>query len=338
MTVLVTGATGLIGGHVVEALRRRSLAARALVRPGEAVGRLEGLGVEIVRGDLADAKSLPAAVAGVERVLHCAARTGPWGPEAEYRAANVSGLSALLEAALAAGARRFVHLSSAIVVGTDPGAVDEDAPLRLEPNPYSATKIEGERLLQRAIRERGAPVAILRPGLVYGPRDAASFGRFAALVEQGKMVLLGSGGNQLPLVYAEDVAAAVVLASESPRAAGRTYFVVNDEPVTQRAYLEELAAALGVAPSFRRVPYALARGLAAGAEWAFRSARLPGPPPLTRFGVRLLGGDTRISIRRAREELGFAPRVGVREGVQRSVAWYRGARRGATGHGNGREP
>jgi nucleoside-diphosphate-sugar epimerase len=326
MTVLVTGATGLIGGHVVDALRRRGVVQRVLVRPGEAVDRLEAAGVEIVRGDLADAPTLGAAVAGVERVLHCAARTGPWGPVAEYRTANVRGLTALLDAALAAGVKRFVHLSSAIVVGTAPGAVDEDAPYRLEPNPYSASKIEGERLLQRAIRERGAPVTILRPGLVYGPHDSASFGRFAALVERGKMVLLGSGENPIPLVYAEDVAEAVILASESPRAAGRTYFVVNDEPVTQRAYLEEIATALGAAPSFRRVPYVLARALAAGAEWAVRAARLDGPPPLTRFGVRLLGGDARISIRRAREELGFEPRVGVCDGVRRSVEWYRGVR------------
>lgn len=325
MTVLVTGATGFIGGHVVDALKRRGVTPRVLARRGEPVDRLAALGVEIVRGDLGDDASLAAAVEGVDRVLHCAARTGPWGPVEEYRTANVRGLAALLDAALAAGVRRFVHLSSAIVVGTGPGAVDEDAPLRPEPNPYSATKIEGERLLQRAIRERGAPVTILRPGLLYGPRDAGSFGRFAELVERGRMVLLGSGDNRIPLVYAEDVAEAVLLASESPRASGRTYFIVNDEPVTQGAYLRELAAALGVAASFRRVPYRLARALAAGAEWATRAAGRSGPPPLTRFGIRLMGGDARISIRRAREELGFSPRVGLREGIRRGVAWYRAA-------------
>jgi nucleoside-diphosphate-sugar epimerase len=325
MTVLVTGATGLIGGHVVDMLKRRGLTPRVLARPDETVDRLATLGVEIVRGDLGDEASLTAAVADVDRVLHCAARTGPWGPPEEYLIANVRGLSALLDAALAAGVRRFVHLSSAIVVGTGPGAVDEDAPLRPEPNPYSASKIEGERLLQRAIRERGAPVTIVRPGLLYGPRDAGSFGRFAELVERGQMVLLGSGENRIPLVYAEDVAEAVLLASESPRAVGRTYFVVNDEPVTQGAYLREIAAAMGVAPSVRRVPYGLARALAAGAEWSTRVARRPGPPPLTRFGIRMMGGDARISIRRAREELGFTPRVGLQEGVRRGVEWYRAA-------------
>ncbi len=328
MTVLVTGASGFIGGHVVDALVRRGVTPRVLARPGEPVDRLVALEVEIVRGDLGDAASLRAAAAGMERVLHCAARTGPWGPADEYRTANVQGLSALLEASLAAGVRRFVHLSSAIVVGTGPGAVDEDAPYRPEPNPYSASKIEGERLLQRAIRERGAPVTILRPGLLYGPRDGGSFGRFAELVEGGRMVLLGSGENRIPLVYVEDVAEAVLLASESPRASGRTYFIVNDEPVTQGGYLREIAAALGVAPSFRRVPYGLAQALAAGAEWAVRASGRAGPPPLTRFGVRLMGGDARVSIRRAREELGFSPRVGLREGVRRGVEWFRAARGG----------
>src|SRR5512143_3135888 len=98
MTVLVTGATGFIGGHVVDALKRRGVTPRVLARPGEPVDRLAALGVEILRGDLGDEASLRAVVAGVDRILHCAARTGPWGPAEEYRIANVRGLSTLLEA------------------------------------------------------------------------------------------------------------------------------------------------------------------------------------------------------------------------------------------------
>ncbi|HZZ83324.1 MAG TPA: NAD-dependent epimerase/dehydratase family protein [Anaeromyxobacteraceae bacterium] len=331
MGVLVTGAAGLVGSHVVDALLRRGERVRALLRPEEPGERLAAAaGVEVVRGDLGDPPSLTAAVAGVERVLHCAARTGPWGPRHEYERVNVAGLRALVDAATAAGVRRLVHVSSAIVQGTDaPRPRDESAPLRLEPNPYSWSKILGERLLEAVIREGRLEVAIVRPGLVFGPRDAGSFGRFASMIEGGKMVVIGSGENHLPLVYVGDVAEAILLAGESPRAAGRTYLVVNDEPVTQREYLGAIAGALGVAPPRRHVPYRLALTLAQVAEGLVRVSRRRGPPPLTRFGVRMLGGENRFVIRRAREELGFEPRVGLAEGVRLGVAWYRESARGA---------
>jgi nucleoside-diphosphate-sugar epimerase len=204
---------------------------------------------------------------------------------------------------------------------------DEDAPFRPEPNPYSRSRIEGERLLRREIRERAAPVTIVRPGLLYGPRDTRSFGRFAALVEAGRMVLIGSGENFVPLSYVVDVAEGIARALEAPAAAGRTYFLTS-APVTQRAYLEAIAAALGVAPRFRRIPYGAARALAAAAEATTRLLHRPGPPLVTRFGIGLLGGDTRLSIARARADLGYEPRIGLEEGVARSVAWYWGRRAG----------
>src|SRR5205823_8931425 len=131
---------------------------------------------------------------GVDRVLHCAARTGPWGPPAAYETANVRGLAALVEGALAAGVRRVVHVSSITVHGNDVrGRADETAPLRVEPNPYSRSKVAGERLLGRMIRDEGAPVTIVRPGWIYGPGDTASFARIAQRVEKGQMITLGSG-------------------------------------------------------------------------------------------------------------------------------------------------
>lgn len=324
MRVLVTGAAGFLGSHLVEVLLERGESVRALVRPGEVVDFPRCGGVEVCRGDLGDRASLEAAVSGVDRVLHCGARTGPWGPQSEYEIANVRGLQTLLQVALAAGVGRFVHVSSVIVLGTDVGSsADEAWPLRAEPNPYSWSKIEGERLLNKAIREQHAPVTIVRPGLVYGPRDVGSFGRFAALIQQGKMVLIGTGDNHLPLIYVRDVAEGIVLASQATQAIGRTYILVNDEPVTQREYLSSIAAELGVQAPGRRIPYGLALSLAVVAEGASRLAGRRRPPPLTRFGVRLLGCENRFAISRARNELGFSPQINVAEGVRRGVAWYR---------------
>jgi nucleoside-diphosphate-sugar epimerase len=324
VTVLVTGATGLLGGHVVDLLVARGERVRALVRPVEDAQRLVELGVDVRRGDMGDRKSLDMATRGVERVLHCAAKTGPWGPEAEYQRVNVWGLRALLEASLAAGVQHFTHVSSITVHGNDiRGSADESAPLRVEPNPYSRTKVAGERLVAEFIRDRSAPITIVRPGWIYGPRDVASFARFAMLIKEGKMPILGSGANHIPLIYVRDVAEGVILASTAPDTIGKAYLLVNDERVTQREYLATIAHELGVPPPARRIPYQIALGLGATSETIGRLTRSKQPPPLMRYGLQLLGGENRFVITRARQELGFTPRTPMAEGVHESVAWYR---------------
>jgi 2-alkyl-3-oxoalkanoate reductase len=323
MTVLVTGATGLLGSHLAELLLARGERPRLLVRPGDGLNGLADANVEVCWGDMGNRAALEAAVIGVDRILHCAARTGPWGPEAEYERTNVRGLEMFVDIAHAAGVRRFVHVSSITVHGNSVGGeADETAPLRVEPNPYSRSKVAGERLLEGMIREQGAPVTIVRPGWIYGPRDTASFGRFAAMIQRGRMIVVGSGRNYVPLVYVRDAAEGILLASEAPGTVGRAYLLVNDEPVTQYDYLSAIAAELGVPPPTRRIPYRLGVMLGTVAEAGARLARRQEPPPVMRYGIQLLGGENRFSIRRARQELGFSPQVNLAEGVRRSTEWY----------------
>jgi nucleoside-diphosphate-sugar epimerase len=334
MTVLLTGAAGFLGSHLTDLCLANGERPRVLVRPGESV-RADA-DVDVHRGDVGDRAVLEAAVRGVDRVLHCAARTGPWGPEAEYERTNVRGVETLVRTALAAGVRRVVHVSSITVHGNDVGgAADESAPLREEPNPYSRSKVAGERLLERMIRDEGAPVTIVRPGWIYGPGDRASFARIARMIEKGQMVMVGAGENHVPLIYARDAARGVLLASEAGEAAGRAYLLVNDEPVTQRDFIGAIAAELGAPTPTRHIPYKLGLMLGAAAENLGRLARRREPPPVMRYGMQMLGGENRFTITRARHELGFAPRVDLAEGVRRTVEWYR-ASYGAAGAVNGR--
>jgi nucleoside-diphosphate-sugar epimerase len=323
MTALVTGATGLLGSHLTDLLLARGERPRVLILPDEVPPWSQGE-VEICRGDLRDRGSLERAVKGVNRVFHCAARTGPWGDPREYTAVNVTGLRTLVQLSAAAGVGRFVHVSSITVHGNDVrGSADENAPYRLEPNPYSRSKVAGERLLAALLREQRIPVAIARPGWIYGPRDRDSFARFATMIARGRMIVVGSGENHLPLIYAGDAAHGLLLAAEAAGPSGRAYLLVNDELVTQREFLAAIAAELGVAAPARGVPYRLALQMGAAAEAAARLARRRSPPPLMRYGLQMLGGENRFVITRARRELGFAPQVGMREGVRRSVEWYR---------------
>jgi nucleoside-diphosphate-sugar epimerase len=324
MTVLVTGAAGFLGAQVTELLLAGGERPRVLIRPGERLTASTEGKVDVHRGDVSDHATLEPALTGVDRVLHCAARCGPWGPAAEYESTNVRALETLVQAALDAGVRRLVHVSSITVHGNDVGGVaDESAPLREEPNPYSRSKLAGERVLERMIRDDGAPVTIVRPGWIYGPRDRASFARVARMIDRGRMVMVGAGANHLPLIYVRDAARGVLLASESPQAVAKTYLLVNDESVTQRDYLTAIAAELGAPPPKRRIPYRLGLVLGSGAESLGRLSHREQAPPVMRYGMQLLGGENRFIITRARRELGFVPQVDLAEGVRRSVEWYR---------------
>jgi nucleoside-diphosphate-sugar epimerase len=324
----VTGAAGLIGSHVAALALQSGNAVRVMARQNEDVAWLAQAGAEVCRGDMGDRASLEMAVRGVDRVLHCAARMGPWGPASEYEVANVRGPAMLVEAAMAAGVHRFVHVSTIDVHGLDVGGpVDETAPYGTETDPYSRSKTAGERLVLDLIRDKGAPVTIVRPGWTYGPRDARSFARFAALVHQRKMVMIGAGNNHLPLIYVTDAARGIVLASDATQAVGKVYLLVSDEPVTQGEYLKTIASELGVPPPTRHVPYRLALALGTASMMAGRLMRMKKEPPLMRFGLQVMAGENRFLIDRARRELGWSPQVTVAEGVRNAVAWYRSTQR-----------
>ena len=323
MTILVTGATGFLGSHVTELLLAHGERPRALARPGDQ-GLLAETDAEVYSADINDRAAVAAALRGVDLVLHCAARTGPWGPESEYERTNVRALENLVRAAMAAGVRRVVHVSSITVHGIDvKGRADENAPLRADPNPYSRSKVAGERLLRRLIEGEGAPVTIVRPGWIYGPRDTASFARLAKMIEKGRMTMIGGGKNHVPLVFVTDVAQGILQAGAAVGAEGRSYLLVNDERVSQGDFLGAVAAELGVQRPTRHIPYRLAIALGGAAETAGRLTRRLQPPPVTRYGIQLLGGENRFIVSRARCELGFAPQVDLAHGVRRSVDWYR---------------
>jgi len=332
--VLVTGAAGFLGGHLVDMLVERGDDVRAMVRPAEDADRLRALpGVEVVYGDMTDADSLRRTLQGVRRVYHTAARTGPWGPEDSYWQTNVQGLASLIHAAMDAGVERIVHTSSITVYGHHlQGIVTEDNPYHAENNPYSRTKIAGEKLIANLVKNDGAPVVVARPGWIYGPRDTASFGRFVALVESGKGFLIGSGRNIVSVVYVRDVAQGLIKAGDAGDAAiGQAYTIVNDQRVTQAEYMNAIADGLGAAHLSLRLPFTPLYLGARAAElaWAAAGRRNAAPPPVTTYGITLLGGNQIFSAGKARSELGYAPQYDLARGVAEGLAWYMAQKQGA---------
>ncbi|HEX9038472.1 MAG TPA: NAD-dependent epimerase/dehydratase family protein [Ktedonobacterales bacterium] len=323
MEVLITGGTGLVGHHLVPALQSRGDRVRALVLSGEDAAWLEARGVHVFRGDITQPETLTEPMRGVDIVFHLAAMQGVWLPISAYRAVNVRGTEHVCRAAMAAGARRVVHVSSWTIYGMAHGRPlsEEEAPAPWN-DPYWITKAEGDSLVRRLMAEEGLQAAIIRPGTIFGVGDRLNFGRVAAKTLAGRGLIIGSGYNALPLVYVTDVVQGLLLAADHDQALGQAFNISNDAFLTQIEFQNAIADDLGVAHPWLRVPYPAAYALAYAAERAVSIMRQK-TPFVTRHGVILYGTDNRHSIERARTELGYSPQVSVREGVRLATEWYR---------------
>jgi len=322
--ILVTGGNGFVGRHVVSALLARGDSVRVLALPAEETSALEECGVAVHRGDIRWPGDLAAPMYGVDGVIHLAAMMDVWRPMEDYHAVNVTGTQNVCRAALAAGVGRLVHMSSSSVYGMAlDRPADESFQLSPFPDPYPVTKAAGDVAVQSMIAEDHLPAVIVRPDQIFGPGDGLHFGRMADRLRAQKGIIVGSGDNALPLVYVSDVVDGLLLALYHERATGRAYNVTNDNPLTQEQFLRAIAGAVGAPPPRLHVPY---RALYAAGYAAERLATHTGSrvrPPLTRLGVAFLGSHNRYAIGRARRELGYEPRVDLRDGVRLTAAWYR---------------
>jgi nucleoside-diphosphate-sugar epimerase len=317
MRYLVTGATGLVGSHVVDHLLERGQAVRALVRQSTAAEALRQRGVEAHRGDLADGADLGAVMAGVDVVVHCAAVVQVAGQPRDVWAVNVEGTERLLAASAAAGLHRFVHLSSVAVYGNPSPPVAEDA-AKKPAGPYGKSKWAAEEALWRYHAERGLPGVALRPCAIYGGQDRHAWPVLWRLARMRVIPLPRGGARLVDLVHVSDVVETVMAAATLPAAAGHAYNVTDGETHSYRDVILAASQITGRRPLIVSIPPpALAVALWIG-------SRLPS---LRRVSAgrglqlaRTLDVDLHYSIEAARRDLGYRPGVGLAEGLRRTLA------------------
>jgi nucleoside-diphosphate-sugar epimerase len=327
--VLVTGGAGFLGGHVVRALRARGTEVVVLARPprdargSAARAALASLGAEIAVGDVLDAASLRRALAGATTVFHLAGRLfAPGIPDADFERVHVEGSRHLLEAcAESSTVRSIVHCSTTGVLGpTGQTPLDEDAAPRPS-NAYERSKAEGEGLARALAGRHGLPLVVARPALVYGPGDVHLLGWFRA-IRRGVYRVVGDGDNLVHPIFVDDCVTGLLLCAETQGApAGRAYNLVGEEAVPIREMARAIAAVVGRPLPRGHLPKWLAHGL--GAVLEALPGVAPARLPLTRSRVAFMTESRAYSGGRARNELGFVPRVGLAQGLERTVAWYR---------------
>jgi nucleoside-diphosphate-sugar epimerase len=322
MKVLITGATGLLGGHLIKELQQRQENIRALVLPVENADNLVQQGIEVVRGDITDASTLAAAVQNVDLVFHLAGMMGVWRPLEDYRLVNVTGSENLYNAAKKAGVCRYVHTSSHTVYGLGYGRfLTENDPLRPDPDPYSLTKAEGDRLMRRLMLNSDVETVILRPGTFFGPGDRLHFGRMAQKMKNNKGIIIGRGSNALPFCYVTDVVQGFLLAAYHQNAPGNVYNITNDQPLTQQEMFNAIADAVGGTRPRLHLPYLPIYFGAIVAERVVATVTRT-KPVVTQLGAMMFGSDNRHSVEKARRELGFEPKVDLREGIKLAAEWF----------------
>lgn len=352
--VLITGATGFIGGRLAEILAERGVPVNALVRSPATAHRLTRLPVALVPGDMLDLDSVRVAVRDCDIVVHCAVdnRAYDAADAAGHRRASKDGTANVLQAALEAGVGRVVHLSSVAVYGYEAhaGAGTEDGEYRYTGDAYCDGKIDAEIVTLDYHRRHGLPVAVLRPTIVYGPFNYWS-SWLASAIRDRQMVLVDGGTGVCNQLYVDNLVDAIILAAQHPNAPGQVFHVADAVPVTWRDFLEGHARVLG--DQWLPLPVvssADVRAVQVDGQVRARVERRPPTPGLTDWRqvlARLAGrwlpaGRGRpaelsevldvpaiflwkvaFSVAKAASVLGYQPRIDFATGMERTAAWMR---------------
>jgi nucleoside-diphosphate-sugar epimerase len=326
--VLVTGGSGFLGRAIAARLVARGDRVRTLARRFSP--DLQPLGVDQQQGDIADLAVVERACAGMDAVIHTAAKAGVWGPYEAYYGPNVRGTQNVIAACRRRQVGLLVHTSSPSVVfnGTGMSGEDESASY---PDQFHAPYPETKALAEQAVRAAAGPhlrTVCLRPHLIWGPGDPHLVPR--VLARARRLRRIGDGTNRVDTIYIDNAAEAHLQAldrlAEEPKISGRVYFISQDEPIPLWELIDRILAAGGKPPVTKSLSPKAAYRMGTFCEWFYRTLCLAGEPPMTRFVAAELATSHWFDISAARRDLGYAPEVSIDEGLRRLAQWLRNGR------------
>ncbi len=331
--IMVTGAAGFIGSHLVRSLIADGIPVRSFVRSGNDISSIRNLGTEIAYGDIKDVESLKEAVKDVDVVYHLAAvsRFDLNVSSEEYNATNVTGTGNVLEACRAAGVRKVIYTSTIEAVG--PSADGKALTEETRPSPrniYGKTKLAGEEIVKKYHADYGMDTIIVRPPMTYGPGDLVLFQRLFKMISRGFYPVVGCGRTLTEFCYVKNQVSGIRLAAEKGKA-GETYFISDERSYTIEEIVRRIAGELGV--SIKIVHLSIPQAYAIGFSLEVLSKifrfypfviRETGRPPFSR---KTVGWTSKSSlfcdISKARREFGYRAPYSLSEGIRETVAWYK---------------
>lgn len=315
--ILITGATGFIGSHLAERLLATGARVTLLTRRADRANAFTGRGAEMILADLSRPDSLAGCCRGMEVVFHCAAWLGrPYTKEEAWRV-NVAGAERLAREALAAGVRRFVHVSSIAVYGpVRAGIITEESPLWRGVELYGDSKIAGEEVVRAAVAG-GLPAVIVRPGMVYGPRSRGWTVRMVQWIDAGRPAMVAGGGGFARPIFIENLIDAMLLCAQRP-VTGEAFTLI-DANIPWREFLGPYGRMLG-----KRV-----RSVSLGTAWLIalsdevRATVVRTPPRVRRTALGYAVSHATMSTEKARRLLGWSPRYSMDEAMRMTERWLK---------------
>ncbi len=328
MKILVTGGTGFLGRHLVEALVE---AGHEVVFQGRntALGtQLSRMGARFQAAELSDAVALEALCRDCEAVIHCAALSQPWGPYRAFHQANFLGTRHLIAACHANHVGRLVHISTPGVYfdGTSRRDIAEHGPLTGKPaNAYVATKLEAEKLVARA-SQQGLATLTLRPRALFGPHDHAILPRLLRVARTRPLPLFHNGDALIDVTYVTNVVDAAIACLTAPSTCfGKVYNITNGEPTRVADLFRRMFGALELPYRTRPANFHRLSQLVGALECLARISPFPWEPPFTRYTLALIALDQTLDISAARRDLSYRPRISLDRGLELCARWWREA-------------
>ena len=313
-TAFITGANGFIGAAVADRCRAAGIEVR-----GVDIGGESKVGIE--QADITEPGAWQRKAEGCDLVVHTAAVVGMYSSPAGYWETNVRATRLVLDAAVAGGAKRFLHLSSIVVYGFDfEGEVDERSPVRPNGVHYVDTKVASEQVVLAAHASGEIPCTIVRPGDVYGPRSRPWTVEPVRLLKSGSLALPAKGRGMHSPVYVDDLVDGILLAAAAPEAEGRIFILTGPEHTTIGEFVRHYCRMLGI-DSPRSVPTPLARSGARVIDALARMRRQRNE--ITPAAIDYFNRRGTYSIARAREVLGYEPRHDLATGMAKTEEWLR---------------
>ena len=321
--VLVTGGGGFLGSAIVTRLVERKYHVRSFSR--NRYPELSSMGIEQIQGDICNKSEIGQALRGVDLVFHTAAKAGIWGDYSDYYRTNVTGTQNVIAGCKKHHISRLIYTSSPSVVfnGTDMEGVNESVPYPATYHAYyPQTKAIAEQVVIKAAGQ-GLMTIILRPHLIWGPGDKHFVPRIIA--RANRLVRVGNGKNLIDTVYIDNAADAHILAADAleknPILSGNIYFISQGDPVPLWDMINHILKAAGLAPVRRSMPRNMAWLIGVMLEWVYRSFNNSKEPQMTRFLADELAKAHWFDISAARKDLGYAPRISIKEGLRRLERW-----------------
>lgn len=331
MKIIITGATGFLGNHLVKAFIQQGHEVISIGRNPSKGRKLQEIGSYFYQTSLENIennKEVASIFKNTDVIVHSAAFSSPWGKKEEFAQSNIIGTQKILELAIKYKVKRFIHIStpSLYFKFKDEINISESTPLSPPfASLYTESKYEAEKLVDAAHQKNGLFTITLRPRGIFGPGDDALLPRLIKVAGSKGLPTIGNGQNIIDLTYVSNVVHAVEKSILAPELCnGQKYNITNDESIHLWTFLNELLHKLQIKPSKVKIPYFVAYYYAFILEF-IHTYFINGEPKLTRYTVGLLSKNQTLNIEKAKIELGYTPKVSMKEATVQVLEWWKNA-------------